>query len=61
MPTSRNRAPVEIPWLTICTTPPWMPWVVMAKVPRMMKPRWATEEYATRRLRSCCMAATTAP
>ncbi len=44
MPTNRNRAPVEIPWLTIWITPPWRPWVVKANVPSTMKPRWATEE-----------------
>jgi hypothetical protein len=44
MPTSRNKAPVESPWLTLWIRPPWSPWVVMAKMPSTMKPRWATDE-----------------
>ncbi len=33
----------------------------MAKMPSTMNPRCATDEYATRRLRSFCIVATTAP
>jgi hypothetical protein len=40
----RNRAPVDRPWFTICTTPPVSAWLVMANVPRMMNPRWAIDE-----------------
>ena len=38
-----------------------MPSVLSAKVPMTMNPRWATEEYATSRLRSRCMVAAMAP
>ena len=61
IPTSRNSAPVEMPWFTIWSTEPSRPWVVSEKVPSTMKPRWATEEYATSRFRSRCMAAQMAP
>ena len=44
MPTRRNSAPVDRPWLMFCSSPPWSPWVVMANVPSTMKPRWATDE-----------------
>ena len=52
---------MEIPWLTICSTPPWSPWMDSPKIPMTTKPRWATDEYATSRLRSFCMVATRAP
>ena len=61
MPTNKKSAPVETPWFTICSTPPVRPSVLSAKIPITMKPRWATDEYATSRLRSRCMAAATAP
>ena len=61
MPTRRNKAPVETPWLIICITPPLIASEVKANVPSTMKPRWATEEYATRRFRSFCMVAAMAP
>ena len=60
-PTSRNSAPVETPWFTIWITEPLRLWRVMAKMPSTMKPMWATDEYATRRLRSFCMGAQMAP
>jgi hypothetical protein len=44
MPTSRNRAPVEMPWLSICSMAPWVPSTVMEAMPSMMKPMWLTEE-----------------
>ena len=42
MPTSRNRAPVDSPWLTISTIPPVMPSVVNPNSPITMKPTPAT-------------------
>ena len=39
-----NRAPVVIPWFTICSTEPSMPWVLRANRPMMAKPMWATDE-----------------
>jgi hypothetical protein len=61
IPTARNRAPVESPWLIIWITPPWSPCVFIAKSPSMTKPRWLTEEYATSFFISGCTMATSAP
>jgi len=61
MPTIMNSAPVEMPWLIIWITPPWMPIWVAAKTPSMVKPRWLTEEYATSFFMSFCIIATRAP
>ncbi len=60
-PTSKNNAPVDRPWLIIWAMPPCRPWVLSENIPNMMNPRCATDEYATRRLRSDCIVATTAP
>ena len=50
-----------MPWFTICSTPPSMPCTVNENVPSTMKPRCATDEYATRRFRSFCIVAAMAP
>ncbi len=42
-PTSKNSAPVETPWLTICKMAPPTPWRVTEKMPSITKPRWLTE------------------
>ena len=52
---------MESPWLTICSTLPDSDWSVTANVPSTMNPRWAIDEYATSRFRSCCIVATMAP
>ena len=44
-----------------CSTAPVIACEVIANVPSTMKPRWAIDEYATRRLRSVCIVATIAP
>src|SRR3989304_1286232 len=61
MPTSRNNAPVDSPWLTIWSTPPAIACSVNAKVPSTTNPRCDTDEYATRRFTSVWMSATIAP
>ena len=47
-----NSAPVERPWLTMYSTAPVPPWVVNAKMPSPMKPKCATDVYATSRFMS---------
>src|ERR687891_214533 len=61
IPTIRNRAPVDSPWFTIWMTPPDMPCSVPAKIPSTTNPRCDTLEYATSRLMSVWIRATTAP
>src|SRR5215469_18908260 len=61
MPTIRNRAPVEMPWLICCRTDPLRPSGVSTKIPRVQKPRWLTEEYATSFFMSFCISDTKAP
>src|ERR1019366_2275513 len=46
MPTIKNSAPVEMPWLICCSTEPLSPSGLRAKMPSVQKPRWLTEEYA---------------
>jgi hypothetical protein len=43
MPRRRKSAPVEIPWEIMTMSPPWRPFTVSAKIPRITKPMWATE------------------
>ena len=45
---------MDTPWLTICSTAPFTASGVSAERPSMTNPRCATDEYAIRRLRSCC-------
>ena len=61
MPTNKNNAPVDTPWLIIWIVLPDIDCVVKAKMPSTMKPIWATDEYATNRLRSICIVAAMAP
>ncbi len=42
-PTTKNKAPVDSPWLTMYSTLPAWPWLVRAKTPMPMKPKCATE------------------
>ena len=37
-------APTTIAWLTICSTAPSAPSGRRLKIPRVMKPSWATDE-----------------
>ena len=61
MPTRRNSAPVEIPWLSCWTMLPVMPTGFRANMPSMTMAMWLTDEYATRRFQSFCASATSAP
>ena len=61
IPTSKNKPPVESPWLIICSTEPVSPWWLSANMPSITKPRWLTEEYATSFFMSFCAIATSAP
>ena len=36
--------PVDRPWFTICRTAPSMDSAVNAKMPRMIRPMWLTDE-----------------
>ena len=38
-PAIRNSAAVEMPWLTMYSVDPDWPWLVITKMPRMMKPK----------------------
>ena len=53
--------PVEMPWFTCCSTLPAMPFGLSEKMPRVQKPRWLTEEYATSFFQSACIRLTSAP
>ena len=39
-PAIRNSAAVDSPWLTMYSVDPDWPWLVITKMPRMMKPKW---------------------
>ena len=43
MPSSRNSAPVEMPWLIMTTMPPCRPFSVRAKIPMTTNPMCATD------------------
>ena len=49
------------PWLIICSSAPCAPCGSSAKMPSVMKPSCATEEYPTIRRASVCVNATTDP
>lgn len=42
-PAIRNSAAVDRPWLTMYSVEPAWPWLVITKIPRMMKPKWEME------------------
>ena len=42
-PAIRNSAAVEMPWLTMYSVEPDWPWLVITKMPRMMKPKCEIE------------------
>ena len=42
-PMTRNKAPVDRPWLTMYRTAPVPPWDVRANVPRAMNPKCAMD------------------
>mgnify|MGYP001009238586 CR=1 FL=1 len=44
MPTTRNSAPVLMPWLIMYNTDPETPSARMLNIPSMQKPRWLTLE-----------------
>ena len=48
----KNSIPVINPWATMPNSAALMPNVVSVEMPSMTKPMWATDEKATRRLRS---------
>ena len=50
-----------MPWLIICMIAPCMPCWLNTKMPRVTKPMWLTDEYATSFLRSGWTMATIAP
>ena len=39
-PAIRNSAAVDSPWFTMYSVEPDWPWLVITKMPRMMKPKW---------------------
>ncbi len=43
--TIRKSATVTTPWLTICSSAPCAPRASREKIPSVMKPSWATDEY----------------
>src|SRR3984893_7923857 len=61
MPTIKNSAPVEMPWLICCSTDPLNPTGFSAKMPSVQKPRWLTDEYATSFFQSFCINEASAP
>jgi hypothetical protein len=61
MPTMQNSAPVLTPCASIWYDAPWMPWMLAAAIPRVTKPMWLTDEYATSFFMSGCTIATSAP
>lgn len=42
-PAIRNSAAVDMPWLTMYSVAPDWPWLVITKMPRMMKPKCEME------------------
>src|SRR5581483_7724733 len=52
MPTKRKSAPVTNPWFSIWRTAPTAPCVLSTKIPSVMNPMCATDEYATSFFRS---------
>ena len=61
MPTRKNSAPVEMPWLIITSRAPCTLCSVRAQMPSVTKPRCATDEYAMSFLKSGCTIATRPP
>jgi hypothetical protein len=61
IPTRRKSAPVEMPWLIIWRTAPWIPAMFKAKMPSITNPRCETEEYAISRFMSFWTSVTIAP
>ena len=41
----KNAGATTRPWLTDCSSAPCAPWSVSEKIPSVMKPSWATDEY----------------
>ena len=50
-----------IAWLTICSSAPWAPCEFSAKIPSVMKPSCATEEYPAISRTSVCVKACIEP
>ena len=42
-PAIRNSAPVANPWFTMYSVAPAWPWLVIAKMPSVIRPMWDTE------------------
>lgn len=57
----RKSPAVENPWLTMYSVEPAPPTLVIAKMPRTMKPKWLIEVNAMRRIMSVCPMASSAP
>ena len=53
-----NSGATTSPWLTICSSAPWAPWGFSAKIPSVMNPSCATEEYPAIRRASVWLKAT---
>ena len=49
------------PWLTICRTAPWAPSSVSEKIPSVMNPSCAIDEYPTTSVADVCVNAITDP
>ena len=60
-PATSISAAVEMPWLTMYSVAPDWPWLVIAKMPMMMKPKCEIDAYATSRLMSRWPTASSAP
>ena len=52
---------MDRPWLTMYRVDPATPWLVRAKMPSTMKPKWEIDVYAISRFMSVCPTASSAP
>ena len=57
----KNSGATTRPWLTIWSTAPWAPTWVSEKIPSVMKPSCAIDEYATTSVAEVCVNAITDP
>lgn len=60
-PATKNRAAVEIPWLSMYRAAPACDCGESAKTPRTMKPKCEIDVYAMSRIRSVCAIARSNP
>ena len=57
----KNSGTTTSPWLTICSTAPCAPASVSEKIPSVMKPSCAIDEYPTTSVAEVCVNAITEP